>query len=149
MFKCGLMRLKSFDQNDPVNLVSQSLTMFWGTPQYFTTFLKKMKVVSSAKHCFGIGINVAYLENLSTTTNILVKSPVFQGWWWNQSRHSPMVCSIEVTAVVILGASTYQFCLISRWDRSSYTPPHILYLWPIVPLHQKGMHSIPPWMTRP
>ncbi|MFS7993515.1 hypothetical protein Hanom_Chr12g01095061 [Helianthus anomalus] len=40
-------------------------------PQYFTTCLKKSLAVSAAVTSVGAGMNVPYLENLSTTTMML------------------------------------------------------------------------------
>src|SRR5215472_15640163 len=77
MFRCDPSKLKSSDQKVPVNLASRSLTMFWGTPQYFTMYLKNNRAVSSAVQYLGVEIKVAYFENLSTITRMLVKSPVF------------------------------------------------------------------------
>lgn len=51
-----------------------------GKPQSLTTFLKKRCVVISIEHVLGVGINVACLENLSTTMRITSNSPTMGKW---------------------------------------------------------------------
>ena len=63
--------IKSFVQNLHVNRGSRSLMITCGTPQYFTTCLKKSLVASSAVQSAGTGMKVAYLENMSTITMML------------------------------------------------------------------------------
>ncbi|KAE8673143.1 Transmembrane 9 superfamily member 4 [Hibiscus syriacus] len=60
--------------NLPVNLVSRSLIIVFGTPQYFTTCFRKSRAASSAGHTLDAGIKVPYLENLSITTMMLENS---------------------------------------------------------------------------
>ncbi|MED6177272.1 hypothetical protein PIB30_096592, partial [Stylosanthes scabra] len=49
---------------------SRSLMMLFGSPQYFTTFLKNSRAASSVVQSVWAGINVAYFENRSTITRI-------------------------------------------------------------------------------
>ena len=61
-----------------MNWQSLSLTMFPGTPHNLT-FLKNNWAVICAKRIFGVGINIAYFENLltmRTTSN----SPTLEKW---------------------------------------------------------------------
>jgi len=71
------MSLNSSVHHLPVNLGSRSLTRFSGNPQDFPTCFKNKWAVVSALQRAGAGIQVAYLENLSTTTNMFPRSATF------------------------------------------------------------------------
>lgn len=51
------------------------MKIFQGMPQYFTTFLTKRWAVSSVEQVAEAGMNIAYVENLSTTIKMLQYSP--------------------------------------------------------------------------
>ena len=113
-------------QNRPVNCVSRSLTMPRGNPKCFTTWLKNNLASSFVGHASRASINIEYLENLSTTTKIDLKSQTFE---------NPMMKSMEMLSQGFSGmmvggaAATLQpfssrSCPFDRLGRISHKPVH-------------------------
>lgn len=68
-----------------MNLPSWSVIMLVGGPHSLTTFLKNSWAINSTEHDFGVGMKVAYYENMSMITT-MDSNFITLGRWVIKSR---------------------------------------------------------------